>query len=769
MPNSVGLVLVSHSLPLAAAVETLVRQMAGPAVRIALAAGAGKDRTELGTDATAILSAIASLDNDAGTLVLMDIGSALLSAELALDLLEPDMRARVALCPAPFVEGALAAGVAASGGAPLAHVRHEAEQALAAKQTHLNPPDAPGPEANTNPAPTATLLVSLTDPAGLHLRPAAAIARYARNHPHSIRVALPDTGRSADAASLTALLALGARTGALLEITTGGTAADLDAIAAILSTTSQSAPDADPSPPRAVSPGLAIGPAATLTTALAALPDRTTRDPITAIAALDTALAQARAQPAMSHDILAAQRALLDDPALRDEAIKRITRDHLDAATAWARTIESAADAIARLDDPTLAARAVDLRDAATPVLHALGVAPTVIMPAPGAILIVDDFPTSLAARLTRDQVQGVIDRVGSPTSHAAILLRAAGIPYLVGAGPITIADGTMLAFDGSTGRIWHSPDAPTLARLRAQAHADAPGTTPTESGTLTLVDGSTVEFWANVASVAQAEAARRANAVGIGLLRTEFLFMDRATTPSIDEQVALLRTIIAPMQGRPVVIRALDAGADKPLAFLPVGTEPNPALGQRGLRALLAHPDLFEAQLRAMLCAGHGHDLRIMLPMVTNPSELAAARTHLVHAHVALDQSGIRHAWPVPLGIMIEVPAAALTVESFATADFVSIGTNDLTQYTLAADRVNSQLALLGDARHAAVLSLCARIATHAPMPVTVCGEAAGDPLIAPVLVTAGLRRLSMAPGAFVAIRRALATPHEIEPFHWV
>lgn len=765
MPNSVGLVLVSHSLPLAAAVEALVRQMTGPVIRIALAAGAGDACNELGTDATAIVSAIASLDSDAGTLVLMDIGSALLSAELAIELLEPAVRARVALCGAPFVEGALAAGVAASGGAPLARVLHEAEQALVAKQAHLNPPAAITLDANTKPASAATLLVPLIDPAGLHLRPAAAIARYAQNHPYSIQVSLPDTGRSADAASLTALLGLGARTGALLRITTTtGTVADLDAIAEILATAPQPAPQANPSPPRAASPGLAIGPAATLTTALAALPDRTTPDPIAAIAALDAALAQARAQPATTHDILAAQLALLEDPALRDQAIERITRDHLDAASAWARTIEAATSAIARLDDPTLAARAVDLRDAATPVLHALGVAPVVTLPAPGAILIVDDLPASLAVRLTPHQVQGVIDRVGSPTSHAAILLRAAGIPYLVGAGPLTVADGTILAFDGATGRLWRNPDAPILAWLRAEAHAAAAGSTTPQSGTLTLVNGSTVEFWANVASVAQAEAARLANAVGIGLLRTEFLFMDRATAPSCDEQVALLRTIIAPMQGRPIVIRALDVGADKPLAFLPLGAEPNPALGQRGLRALLAHPNLFETQLRAMLCAGHGHDLRIMLPMVTNPDELAAARTHLAHAHVALDQSGIRHVWPVPLGVMIEIPATALTVESFASADFVSIGTNDLTQYTLAADRTNPKLALLGDAGHAAVLSLCARVATHAPMPVTVCGEAAGDPLIAPLLVTAGLRRLSMAPGAFVAIRRALVTPHKIE-----
>ncbi|MGC9270098.1 dihydroxyacetone kinase phosphoryl donor subunit DhaM, partial [Acidiphilium sp.] len=236
----VGLVLVSHSRGLAVAVEALVRQMTGPAARIALAAGAGDDQADLGTDATAIVAAIEALDSDAGTLVLMDIGSALLSAELALDLLEPGVRSRVALCAAPFVEGALAAGVAASGGAPLARVRREAEQSLAAKQDQLGAvPLHDMRRGETDDRDGAAIdkpidkLVPVTDPAGLHLRPAAAIARYAQGQPHMIRIGVAGTGRSADAGSLTGLLGLGAREGMALRITTSSAAA-VDAIAGIL-------------------------------------------------------------------------------------------------------------------------------------------------------------------------------------------------------------------------------------------------------------------------------------------------------------------------------------------------------------------------------------------------------------------------------------------------------------------------------------------------------------------------------------------------------
>jgi phosphocarrier protein FPr len=769
--NTVALVLVSHSRALAEAVAALIRQMTGPDLPIACAAGAGDDGAELGTDATAILAAIETLDSQAGTLVLMDIGSALLSAETALDLLDADIHARVSLCAAPFVEGAIAAGVAAAGGAALDAVRAEAEAALDAKRAQLGLEAAPARRPPDTSADAMTREVRIADPAGLHLRPAAAIARLAQARAATITIALADGSRaSVPATSLTALLGLGARGNVTLRLAASGTDAPaaLDAIEAVLAAP---APASASEPPKAVahdgphpaSPGIAIGPVCTLRTTMPPIARTLTHDRVAAKRALDAALVAAKRQGA-GHAILDAQNALLDDPALRGQAIALIEQDGLDAAPAWAQAIETAASTIAALDDFLLRARAVDLRDAGVRVLRALGVAHAPALPdGPPAILIADDLQPSLAVTFDHDHVLGVIDRAGGAASHATILLRAAGIPYVVGAGAIVLAAGAMVGFDGATGEIWPDPDLAAMTMLRDRAAEAARSEAAVQAGPVRLADGAEITLWANVASRAEAEAARRAGAAGIGLLRTEFLFLDRPSPPTEDEQCAMLRAIMAPMQGQPIVLRALDAGADKPLPFLPSAPEQNPALGVRGLRTLLEHPDIFKTQFRAMLRAGVDHDGRIMLPMVTNPAEVIAARSVLALAHETLAGEKIDHAWPVRLGIMIEVPAAALVIEDFAGhVDFISIGTNDLTQYTLAADRNNPALAGLGDASHPAVLALCRKITADARIPVSVCGEAAGDPRIAPKLASCGVRHLSMAPRCFASIRRALAAPSE-------
>lgn len=759
--NTVALVLVSHSRALAEAVAALIRQMAGPKLAIACAAGAGEDGAELGTDATAILAALEKLANPAGTLVLMDIGSALLSAETALDLLDGDIRARVSLCAAPFVEGAIAAGVAAAGGAPLDAVRCEAEAALDAKRAQLGLDSVQTAPQPAHAAAAITREVRIADPAGLHLRPAAAIARLAQAHPATITIAPADGSRApVPAVSLTALLGLGARGGAMLRLAASGPDAQaaLDAIEAVLTAPAPaSATHEATSGPRPAAPGVAIGTARTLHSTLPPIPRSLATDRDAARRTLDAALGAARRQGGADHAILDAQRALLDDPGPRTHAMTLIDRDGLDAAPAWAQAIETAASAIASLDDALLRARAADLRDAGAVVLQALGVAHAPALPdGPPAILIADDLPPSLAATFDRDHVRGVIDRAGAAASHAAILLRAAGIPYLVGFGAAALAEGAAIGFDGATGEFWVDPDDATLAMLRERAKRAEQDEAGSRSNPVRMADGREITLWANVVSRAEAEAADRANAAGIGLLRTEFLFLDRAAPPTEDEQCAMLRAIMAPMRGRPIVLRALDAGADKPLAFLPLAPEQNPALGVRGVRALLANDAIFETQLRAMLRACLDHDARIMLPMVTNPGEVIAARAILDRAHAALAGAKIDHAWPVRLGVMIEVPAAALAIGDFTDIiDFASIGTNDLTQYTLAADRNAPALAGLGSTAHPSVLALCRKVAAEAGVPVSVCGEAAGDPAIAPLLASCGIRHLSMAPRSFAAIRK--------------
>jgi phosphoenolpyruvate-protein phosphotransferase len=269
--------------------------------------------------------------------------------------------------------------------------------------------------------------------------------------------------------------------------------------------------------------------------------------------------------------------------------------------------------------------------------------------------------------------------------------------------------------------------------------------------GPACTVDGRTVEIAANAGSAADARAAAARGAEGIGLLRTEFLFLGRDQAPSEEEQLAALLEIGQAMAGRPVIVRTLDVGGDKPLPYLPIPPEPNPFLGLRATRLAAQYPHIFHSQLRAILRAGAAFPVRVMFPMIASLEEVAQARALLEQAHAALLAEGLAHAWPVETGIMVEVPSAALLAGQIAPqVDFFSIGTNDLTQYTLAAERGNPALAALSDGLHPAVLSLVAKVveaASRAGRWVGVCGELAGDALAAPVLVGLGVGELSLSP----------------------
>lgn len=769
MSDTVGIVLVSHSRTLAAAVTSLARQTAGEDVRIEIAAGAGDDHQDLGTDATEIVAAIEAVDSPAGTLVFMDVGSAILSAETALDMIDSGLRRRVVLCAAPFVEGALAAAAAAAAGAALDAVRDEARSALGSKRMQLGEEDdtavSDTGEASAEAETQSIRVVTISDPAGLHLRPAAEITRTLRARQVEATLApAENTAQEVNAASLTAMLGLGLRTGASVRIAARGAGADtaLDAIEQILATgpSQESAPPGrgnDQTGPDPASPGIAIGPAFTLRPVIPHFSQAKTRSPAEAKEALRAALDRARAgMDPSDHPVLAAQRDLLDDPDLQGTAFAQIDSQYLEAVPAWAETVRDAAAALERLDDATLRGRAADIRDVGLRVLRELGADLVEELPSDTpAIIIAEDLLPSLAATFDRHRVLGVIDRAGGTTTHAMILLRTRGIPAVVNASALgDVPDGTELAIDGSEGKVWRKPDPETRRELEArqevERHAEEEA-----SGVIIRGDGTRIELWANVASVEDSAAACRADAQGIGLLRTEFLFLDRPAAPSEDEQASSVEAILGPMRGRPVHVRTLDAGADKPIAFLPLGRETNPYLGQRGIRATLEHRELFSTQLRALLRAGTGHDLGIMLPMVTNPDEVEAARGLLEAAHRDLTSASVSHAWPIRLGIMVEVPAAALRITRFTDiCDFYSIGTNDLTQYVLAADRGNAKLAGFHRADHPAILALCSKVASEGRRPTSVCGEAAGDPRVTRSLIDCGIHTLSMAPTLFGAIR---------------
>lgn len=441
-----------------------------------------------------------------------------------------------------------------------------------------------------------------------------------------------------------------------------------------------------------------------------------------------------------------------------------------NAEAAWMDAVEFYAGQLASLPDPTLSARSLDVRDVGQRVLRRLlGKGPVeppqLTQP---SVIVARDLAPSQTASLDKSLVRAFCTAEGGPTSHTAILARALGLPAVVGLGKeiLDVREGSLLLVDGSQGLVMVNPEEPEAALFLDRAllagaqaeddlgHALEPATT---------LDGHRVEVVANVGSLEDAEAALRCGAEGIGLLRTEFLYLDRRTAPSEDEQLQAYRAILNVMGPRPVVVRTLDVGGDKDLPYLDLGREANPFLGWRAIRMCLDRPEFFLTQLRALLRAGVGSDLRIMFPMVSTLEEVRRAKALLEQARQQLSQQGIPSAGRVQVGIMVEVPSVAILADLFAReVDFFSIGTNDLTQYTLAAERTNDRVAHLSDALHPAVLRQVQQViqAAHGQgIWVGMCGELAGEPDAIPILLGLGLDEFSVAaplvPRAKAIVRR--------------
>ncbi len=799
----VGIVVVSHSARLAAGVVELAREMAGEGVPIAAAGGLDEPGEPLGTDAVRVLAALQEVAEaaDGGTLVLMDLGSAILSAETALDFLDDEARARVRLLEAPLVEGAVAAAAAARAGASLDEAAAEARRGLAGKEAHLG---APGAEAGAAPAGeddgggwlTAEAVVGGEH--GLHARPAAAVVRAAAELDAEIRLENVTAGRGpAGARSLTALSALGALRGHTVRILARGPGAEeaLATVAALVAEDDGLAPAPPPPAPAApptaapaageevrgvsASPGLAAGPArATGAGAAAPPPDVPAGAPEQERASLDVAraavaadlgalreTAAARAGPEAA-DILDAQRLMLADEALVEAAGASIASG-ASADRAWYDAVRSAAAGYEALDDEYLRARATDLRDVGRRVLERLAGR------GPGGddeggepvVLVADDVGAADAAALDPERVAGMATAAGGPTSHAAIIARALGIPAVAGLGPAILAvpDGTPLLLDGDAGAVVVDPDEAARAahterrdegerRLAAaRARSGEPAVTR---------DGRRVEVAANAGAPGDIARAVAEGADGVGLFRTEFLFLGRTAAPDEGEQRAAYAEAAAALGGRRLVLRTLDAGADKPLPYLGQPPEENPFLGVRGLRLSLGRPELLMVQLRAALQAAAQAPLSIMFPMVSEAGELRAALALLAEARASLSADGLG-AGEVEVGAMVEVPAAALAASALAAqVQFLSIGTNDLVQYTMAAERGNAGVARFSDPVHPAVLRLVAAVteaASRHACRVAVCGEAASDPAAIPLLVGLGVDELSVAPGRIPLVKEAV------------
>ena len=640
------------------------------------------------------------------------------------------------------------------------------------------------------PADWPCARIGLANAHGLHARPAKELAQLAKAFDGEIRVRVVDSGQAAvSAKSLSKLLSLGARRGQVLEIIAepnvaadalpallaaieAGLGEDVEALAVVAEAAPEMLPEPElqaPSPGAvihgvAAAPGIASGPAHIQVLREFDYPLRGESLPIErqrlqlALAAVNAeigALIQ-RSQAKAIGEIFITHQEMLADPELSDEVDQRL-RQGESAPAAWMAVIDSAARQQEALHDALLAERAADLRDIGRRVLAQLCGEADIPAPEQPYVLVMEEVGPSDVARLDPARVAGILTARGGATAHSAIVARALGIPAVDGAGEavLLIASGTALLLDGQRGRLHVAPPADELQRALAErdrreqrlqlarAHRLEPALTR---------DGHAIEVFANIGDSKGIEAVVDHGAEGVGLLRTELIFMAHQQAPDEALQEAEYRRVLDGLGGRPLVVRTLDVGGDKPLPYWPIAKEENPFLGVRGIRLTLQRPQVMETQLRALLRAAGDRPLRIMFPMVGQLEEWQQARAMVERLREEISVSDLQ------LGIMIEVPSAALLAPVLAReVDFFSIGTNDLTQYTLAIDRGHPSLSAQADGLHPAVLQLIDMTvrAAHAHGKwVGVCGELAADPQAVAVLLGLGVDELSVAARSIAEVK---------------
>lgn len=652
----------------------------------------------------------------------------------------------------------------------------------------------PGPSAAQGLKPqTVTRTVILALRLGLHARPAALLAQSAKTC--DAQIVLAARGRTADARSVVGIMSLGVRHHDELTLTaTGNDAAQ--ALAGLMgaleaaqrmeaaghtATTAHPArvqPAASPADAPvgsgairgvAAVPGLAVGRATRIERRQIAVTEYGS-GAAHERGELDRARTHVRARlqrvagtgNSTRRSIIEAHLEFLDDPSLNESA-QALMDLGKSAGFAWRGAVRRSIEALQTLDDPRLRERVDDLLDVETHVLLALaGEAQPMIRPLPeGAVLIAEDLLPSELTALDRQRLLAIALSAGGATSHVAILAAAMEIPMLVGLGKglAQVADGATVVVDADQSVLYATPSATSILEARAQVDTRRDRSEQLRAAAQTECfsrDGTRIEIFANVGSVEDAASAVQNGAEGCGLLRTEFLFLDRDTAPSEAEQLESYQAIADLLGPRPMILRLMDVGGDKPLRYLPLPVEENPALGLRGIRTALAHPDLLRTQLRAALRVTPPSRVRLLLPMITEVAEIAAVRGILAEEAATLGRIE-----RMPIGAMIETPAAALTAAALLReVDFLSVGSNDLTQYTLAMDRGHAQLAERTDALHPAVLRLIAATGSagrDADKMVAVCGGVAADRLAVPLLLGLGVRELSVVPSAIPVIKDAV------------
>ncbi|WP_228875343.1 phosphoenolpyruvate--protein phosphotransferase [Paraburkholderia saeva] len=635
--------------------------------------------------------------------------------------------------------------------------------------------------------------ITLAHAGGLHARPAARAREAARGF--DARVEIRYEGRKSAIESVVGLLGLGAGEGATVEILGVGpqAAAAVEAVAHELlreahgEVEEKPARQSSPAPQQVArvpgaplapntlagvcaAPGIAVGTIVRWDDADLDPPEAASGTSASESRLLDKALAsidaelnktvrEASQRGAVGEaGIFAVHRVLLEDPTLLDAARDLISLGK-SAGFAWRSAIRAQIAVLANIDDALLAERAADLRDIEKRVLRELGYSNNTARELPDeAVLVAEEFTPSDLSSLDRTRVTALLMARGGATSHAAIIARQIGIPALVAVGDALFAvpEGTQVVVDAGAGRLEHAPTALDVERARTERQRLAgvrEANRRTSQQAAATNDGRAIEVAANIATLDDAKTAVENGADAIGLLRTELLFIHRQAAPNVDDHRESYQTIVDALGGRTAIIRTLDVGADKEVDYLTLPPETNPALGLRGIRLAQVRPDLLDDQLRGLLAVRPVGAVRILLPMVTDAGELIRLRKRIDEL---AREAGRTDA--IEVGVMIEVPSAALLADQLSQhADFLSIGTNDLTQYTLAMDRCQPDLAAQSDGLHPAVLRLIDATVKGAEKHgkwVGVCGALAGDPLAVPLLVGLGVTELSVDPVSVPGIK---------------
>jgi phosphocarrier protein FPr len=635
----------------------------------------------------------------------------------------------------------------------------------------------------------ASVDVTVVGEHGLHARPATFFVDTANGFTAEVWVEF--NGRSGNGKSLASLLKLGVTGGKTMRIHARGEDAKAalatlkDAVEAGLGDErEEQAPTLEGAhgwvpksvlrvvPGCTASPGLVSGPVCQYRHSRIVV-EAVGKDPRLESTHLAQALSAAKANLRVLYDevrsrsgepgaaIFRAHEAFLDDPELRAEA-ETLIEQGKSASYAWKQVIDERVHALEQHDDEVLAGRAMDLRDVGRRVLrHLAGVVmDEPFSPDEPVILIAEDLTPSDTAQLDPAQILGFCTASGGPTSHSAIISRSLEIPAIVAAGPgvLEIEDGTTAILDGDNGTLYLGPSREdleeaedvrqNLARMRDREYR-------TRFEPALMLDGERVEVVANIGKANEAESAVNAGGEGVGLMRTEFLFLERSAPPDEEEQYQSYKATVEALNGLPIIIRTLDIGGDKAVSYLDLPAEDNPFLGERGIRLCLNRPELFLAQLRAIYRASKHGPIRIMFPMIATLEEFAAAKRLAETARIEVG------AEPVEIGIMVEVPSVVSMADEFAReVAFFSVGTNDLTQYVMAMDRVHPTLAAQADSLHPAVLRMIHQVvqaAEKAGIWTGVCGGLAGEPLGAVILAGLGVKELSMVVPSIAAVKAKL------------